>query len=101
MIPAARKAMSASVAAFAQKLPRDSSLRRADPPKLRVLELAVGLPAFALVAVLTATHWHLVKSEAVAILPWIALVALVDLMPLRYEGHLLTMSIAVLLAVGM
>src|SRR5437588_1390327 len=93
--------MSASATALAQKLPRDSSLPPRDPAKLRLLEWAVGLPALALVCTLTALHWNRVAGEVLTLLPWAGLVCVVDLIPLRYASHLLTMSIAVLLAAGM
>src|SRR5438874_12971796 len=93
--------MSASAATIAQKLPQDSSTRPVDPPKLRFLEWAVRMPVLALVCALTASHWHQIVRETPSLLPWIALVCLVDLIPLRYASHLLTMSIAILLAVGM
>ncbi len=93
--------MSASASILSRKLPRDSTLPVAEPPKLRALELSVAAAGLSVITLLSIGRWKRLVPEGPELSLWLALVAIVDLLPVRYSRHLMTMSVAVLLAAGM
>src|SRR5205807_4124708 len=90
-----------SAPTLARKLPPDSSLLSLDPPPLRLFEWGVGVLALATVVCLATYDSSLTASQAPSLIAWLAIVVAVDLISVRYSHHLMTMSVAILLAAGM
>jgi signal transduction histidine kinase len=70
-----------------------------EPPGLRVLEASVSVGVLTVVLWQVSTHWGTFRADLDDLLPWLAVVALADLMPVPIWGPVeLMMSFPVLLA---
>jgi signal transduction histidine kinase len=93
--------MSASAVTQAGDVPRNSSLPTPEPRNVRILEWAVTLPTVLLLVGIT-IFWKGPLLDSLAILPWLALVTVAELLPILYLAEVnLTLSMPLLLAAGM
>jgi len=85
-----------------QKLHAWARAPGADSPQLRVYEWVVTLPTITVLAVGVAASWGSVADSAAEMIPWLILVILAELFPIKISAEtLLTMSMPLLLAAGM
>jgi len=99
--PREEKSMSASASMITRKLPRGPVVRVSDPPRLRAFELAVTAIGVGAFISLSLGQWRQIVADAPTLAVWLLILVTIDLLPVRYPGHLMTMSVAVLLAAGM
>src|SRR6266536_177669 len=93
--------MSASAVTQAGDVPRNSSLPTPEPRNVRILEWAVTLPTVLLLVGITIFRKGPLL-DSLAILPWLALVTVAELLPILYLAEVnLTLSMPLLLAAGM
>lgn len=88
-----------SAARVHSELPRQSHRPTPEPKALRVLEIVGVIPVASLLVWLVASNWNEFGNTFIALLPWLAIVVLADLVPVPIWGSVeLMMSFPVLLA---
>ncbi len=94
--------MSATLTAFARKLPRQSRTPTLEPLRVRIFVWSVIIPTVSLLTTLTILQWPSVIKSLPNLVVWLAVVSAAELLPIPYTSHVrMTLSMPLLLAAGM